>query len=69
MTMYLVNKTGLLLGVCVQERDGWRFRPQTSAHRGSRKGWPSATACIPQWAFDASDELLTRDEWDNRAAA
>jgi hypothetical protein len=31
MTMYLVTKTGFLLGVCVQERGGWRFRPQTSA--------------------------------------
>ena len=63
MTMYLVTKTGLLLGVCVQERGGWRFRPQTSAHKNSRKSWPSATACIPRWAFDASHDLLTLEEW------
>lgn len=69
MTMYLVTKTGALLGLCVQERDGWRFRPQTSAHKGSRKGWPSAAACVPRWAFKASDDLLTREEWNQRQRA
>lgn len=64
MVMYLVNKSGLLLGVCVEGRDGWRFRPQTSARKGSRKGWPSATKCIPRWAFDASHDLLTKPEYD-----
>lgn len=69
MTMYLVTKSGMLLGVCVQDRDGWRFGPQTSAHKRSRKAWPSATACIPEWAFKKSHDLLTREEWKAREEA
>jgi hypothetical protein len=50
----------------VQTDDGgksYRFLSNTSAHKGSRKAWPTVTACIPAWTeqmgflrlYDASE--------------
>jgi len=69
MTLYLVNKTGGLLGCCSKGVDGWRFIPQVAAHKPSRKAWPTAFASLPRWAFDASNDLLTQDEWNRVKAA
>lgn len=29
--------------------DGYRFLPNCTTHKASRKIWPSANACIPKW--------------------
>lgn len=65
-TMILVTKTGILVGTCVEHPKGWRFLPNCSTHQPSRKYWPTANACIPKWAFDLSDEMLTAAEWEAR---
>ena len=61
MALYLVkldpdrqNKLGeprfvAIVGRIVESDDGYRFIPQTSAHKASRRRWPSANACIPAW--------------------
>lgn len=69
MTMYLVNKDKALLGTCVEHVDGWRFLPNVSSRKPSRKAHKSATAAIPRWAFNMSDDLLTLDEWKSTKAA
>lgn len=38
-----------IIGHVVKFQDGYRFLPAVSGHRGSRKAWPSVTACIPKW--------------------
>ena len=64
MAMSLVTKDGILIGRCIGDDDqGWRFLPNTTSHKPSRKAWPSAVACIPRWAFDLSNDLLTAEEW------
>ena len=50
MAMFLVTKDGILIGRCVGDDDrGWRFLPNTTSHKPSRKAWPSAVECIPHW--------------------
>ena len=66
MTMYLVTKEKALIGVCVERTDGWWFQPNTASRRPSRKPRKSAADCIPLWAFDMSDDLLTLAEWKAR---
>ena len=62
--MYLVTKHDILIGRCVGGNvTGWRFLPNTTSHKPSRKAWPRAVQCIPKWAFDLSDDLLTSEEW------
>lgn len=70
-TMILVDERGIKIGACVHYplRNGWQFIPATTAHRGSRKFWASATACIPKWAFDASEDLLTATEFNAKLEA
>jgi hypothetical protein len=31
------------------DTEGYRFIPNTSSHRASRKTWPTANSCIPKW--------------------
>lgn len=69
-TMILVDAKGVKLGACVHYplHSGWQFIPATTSRRGSRKFWASATACIPKWAFDLSEELLTATEFNVKMA-
>lgn len=67
--MFLVDKSKNLIGACTHGIDGWRFIPNNAAHKASRKAWETPNACIPRWAFDASDDLLTLDEWKKERAA
>ena len=67
-TLHLVCGTGLL-GRCVHYRDGWRFLPNVSGRKGSRRARPTAHDCIPRWAFKASTHLLDAGEWRARRAA
>ena len=64
--MYVIDKFGMLVGTCTHSIAGWRFLPNVYSRKASRKAWPSATACIPKWAFDLSDDLLTLEEWKQR---
>ena len=64
---FLITKTGLLIGRCMGSNEkGWHFYPHTTAHKPSRKAWPTIVDCIPDWAFNMSDDLLTADEWNAR---
>ena len=38
-----------LLGVATEQRDGWRFISNVSAHKSSRKWHPTMERCIPRW--------------------
>lgn len=67
-SMFLV-KGNVLIGSCIWYLDGWRFHPNMDSHKPSRKAWNSANDCIPKWAFDQSDEFLTREEWVERNPA
>ena len=60
-TMVVIDAEGVLIGSCVHypTHDGWKFIPATTSRRTSRKFWPSATASLPRWAFDLSEEMLT----------
>lgn len=64
--MYLLTKGGEVIGRSVETPKGWRFLPNTSAHQPSRRYWPSAVACIPKWAFEMGDELISAEEWRRR---
>lgn len=37
------------VGRIIETPNGYRFLPATSAHKGSRKTWPTANGCIPLW--------------------
>lgn len=67
-TMVVVNREGVKLGACVwnQRENGWRFIPAVTSRRASRRAWPSATECLPKWAFDLSEEMLTSSEYEAR---
>jgi hypothetical protein len=66
-TMVLVSASGARVGSCVHTpRRGWRFISAVSSHGDSRKFWEDCNACIPKWAFDLADEMLTADEWAKR---
>lgn len=66
--MIVVDAHGAKVGACVYaERDrGWRFLPATTSRKLSRKAWPTATAALPKWAFDVSEEMLTASEFEAR---
>lgn len=38
-----------VIGRIVASCGGYRFLPQTTAHKASRKVWPSRNASIPRW--------------------
>lgn len=67
-TMVIVDANKALIGTCVHYplQNGWKFIPATTSRQPSRKFWPSATACIPRWAFDLSEEMLTSYEFGFR---
>jgi hypothetical protein len=67
-TMVVVDSHGVKLGACVwhQREDGWRFIPAVTSRKASRRVWPSATECLPKWAFDLSEEMLTSSEYQAR---
>ena len=68
--MYLITKCGLLIGRCVgDDEKGWRFLPQTTSHKPSRRAWPTANECIPGWAFTMADDFLTAKEWEDRKSS
>lgn len=63
-TLILITLSGLRLGSCVHTPDlGWRFLSGVSAHKNSRKYWPTAEACIPRWARRDDGALITAAEW------
>jgi hypothetical protein len=37
------------LGTAVQSADGWRFIPNVTSHRSSRKFHATMKACLPRW--------------------
>lgn len=58
-----------LVGRVVCSPEGYRYLPNTSAHKASRKAHPSVLAAIPAWAERVADahgfaDLLTKAEWD-----
>ena len=70
-TMIILDKLGRKLGACVHYpmHNGWQFIPATTSRKSSRKFWPTATTCIPKWAFDLSDEMLTSSEFSANTKA
>ena len=60
MTKQVLTKNGLILGNLVSYPDGWRFLPQTDAHKPSRKAWPTPEAAIPRWARNLMDKIQTK---------
>jgi hypothetical protein len=68
-TMVLVTAARCVVGRCVHyPGQGWKFLPSMSNHRPSRRYWPEANDCIPAWAMDLSDEMLTAREWESANA-
>lgn len=69
-TMILISAEGFKIGACVHYPvlGGWKFIPNTTSRKTSRKAWPTCNKCIPDWAFDASDEMLTASEFSTRHA-
>lgn len=67
-TMILLTREGGMVGSCVHypHKDGWQFIPAVTSRKTSRRYWPTANKCIPRWAFDLSDEMLTSDEFKAR---
>lgn len=56
-----------LVGRVVCSPEGYRYLPNTSAHKPSRKAHPSVLAAIPAWAEKVADAhgfagLLTKAE-------
>ena len=67
-SMVLVKQTEPFLysrvGTCVHTPGkGWKFLSAVAGHQGSRKFWNDCNRCIPEWAFDLADEMLTATEW------
>jgi hypothetical protein len=46
----LKHPNGYILGSAVLKDDGWRFFPNISGKHTSRRGYPTADDCLPQWA-------------------
>ncbi len=38
-----------LLGTATKRSDGWRFVPNTSGRKPSRKAHPTMEKCLPKW--------------------
>ncbi len=64
-TMFLVDTSGSLLGMCSHERAGWLFIPALRSQRATFTFHPTATKAIPSWALEQADDLLTDEEWRN----
>jgi hypothetical protein len=41
--------TSFKLGVAVNGPEGWRFLPNVSGHKISRKSHPTMEKCLPRW--------------------
>lgn len=68
-TMVVVDDRFSLIGRCVHTPgQGWRFLPNTSGRRPSRRAWPSAVDCVPAWAMKLSDEMLAWTEYEAEKA-
>lgn len=50
----------LVLGTCIEKRQGWKFQSSSSTIPESRNYFPTARACLPTWA--AKGELMTITE-------
>jgi len=68
MTMFLM-KGDAVLGTCQPYTDGYRFIPNLSGRRPSRRSYPTANACVPAWALKLSDRFITRDEFHQERQA
>lgn len=70
-TMVLVTKgREYLVGRCVHTPGrGWKFLSNVTSHKDSRKFWNDCNACIPAWAMDRADEMMTWAEWDHHRNA
>lgn len=72
MTLYLCkldpNVSGepkflAIVGRIIEERSGYRFLPNCCTHKASRKVWPTANSCIPQWTENCGfTRLLEKQE-------
>lgn len=49
----LKHPNGFVLGVAFKRPDGWYFYPKVSGRSPSRRGHPTADACLPAWAKKA----------------
>lgn len=59
-----------IVGRLVELHDGWRFLPNTSAHKPSRRSWPTARAAIPTWARNLGlVQILNSDEMNKAPRA
>jgi len=66
-TMVLVSATGARVGSCAHTPGrGWKFISAVASHGNSRKFWADCNACIPAWAMELADEMLTATEWAKR---
>jgi hypothetical protein len=52
------------LGTAVQSNLGWRFIPNVSSHRSSRKFHPTMAKCLPRWVGypDRCDSFAVGDK-------
>lgn len=59
-----------VVGFITQKPGGYRFVPQVCGHVSSRKLWPDAISCIPQWTKKCGfTRLYNRSELDAAYAA
>jgi hypothetical protein len=66
-SVVLVSKSCQHIGTCVHEPGkGWRFVTSLKGRGDSRKLWKDDRSCIPKWAWDEVDEMLTVTEWAER---
>ena len=49
-TLELKHPNGYVFGRAVSKPDGWYFYPNIVGRSPSRKGHPTAEACLPDWA-------------------
>ena len=45
----LQSATKFLFGTAVQSEKGWRFIPNVSSRKSSRKFHPTFVKCLPRW--------------------
>lgn len=62
-SLFAVTHKGLSLGVCTHTPCGWKFISHTSAHKNSRRFWPTAEKCLPGWARSYRPTLMTAEQF------